>query len=619
MFDDLISTVNAAPFRTLEMPRSVVREVLSEDGSRKWRNANSPYCSPAPLFQNWQRALRVAPDRCFLAERLEGSWRRITYSQAERQIASVAKTLREHRRQGPVLAIGENSIDYAIVILAALREGTTIVPVSPAYALLSRELSHLRSIVEEVKPTMAFVGDYAKFGAAVKSVGIHERNWINVETNVTAVNAIRTGESPDVESHERPPDVNTDPHHSAAILYTSGTTGAPRGVRITETMLGTVLRMLEMSEEPRDPARPDVVLDWLPFHHIYAFGVNLFGLINRCGTLYIDDGKPVPALFERSIANLRGISPTLYVSVPSALAMLADRLEQDAALCDVFFRNLKFISYGGAALPQNTFDRLQHLSVRSTGLRIPIISGWGMTETCGLGLQLTWCSNRADLIGLPSPGSEVKLIPQDSPNLYELRVGGPNVTPGYINGDKPGLRDDDGFMRTGDLVALADPSDANQGLVYAGRIAEEFKLLTGTWVKGASLRTVLVDLLAPLARDVVLVAPNRPYLGLLIWPNLDECQKLCADRFLDGLPTDFLRHPALEQAFRERLEIHNATAPGSSARIARFLLLTTPPSLDRGELTAKMSISPSTIRRTRSADVDALYADPLLPHVVVLE
>jgi len=402
------------------------------------------------------------------------------------------------------------------------------------------------------------------------------------------------------------------------LLFTSGSTGMPKAVINTQRMMCANAAMM-MQVRPRDPNGPlPVFLDWMPWNHTMGGNALFNPALIEGGTLYIDDGRPVPGQFEETLRNLREISPTYYANAPVGYAVLAAAMEKDDALCRSFFRNLGIMGYGGARLPDDLYDRMQALAIRATGERIVFYTGWGSTETAPTSTGTYWDTERVGLIGLPFPGVELKLVPAGS--KYELRLRGINVTPGYYN--QPELTakvfDEEGFYCIGDAGVFVDPDDPSQGLIFAGRVVEDFKLFTGTFVQVGPLRTDAIAAASPVVHDALVAGQDRAYIGLLAWPNLHACRQLIGNA--DASFEDVVKHPAVIDCLRKGLEAHNAAAGGaSSLRIGRVMLMTEPPSIDGNELTDKGYINQRAGLDRRAALVERLYADPPADDVIVLK
>jgi feruloyl-CoA synthase len=358
-------------------------------------------------------------------------------------------------------------------------------------------------------------------------------------------------------------------------------------------------------------------LDWMPWNHTMGGNALFNPVLTEGGTLYIDDGRPMPGMIEETLRNLREISPTYYANVPAGYAALAAAMEKDDALCRSFFKNLGLMAYGGARLPDDLYDRMQALAVRATGMRIVFYTGWGSTETAPTSTGTYWDTERVGLIGLPFPGVELKMVPCGS--KYELRLRGVNVTPGYFG--RPDLTraafDEEGFYKFGDALKPADVNNLEAGFDFDGRIAEDFKLASGTWVSVGPLRARFIAACAPLVRDVVIAGINRDEISALVIPDLDGCRLVNP-----ALPPDDIAAAANDTlvltAFRERFQKLLASATGSSTRIARAILIDKPLSIDRGEVTDKGSINQRAVLDHRSHLIDELYSPTPAAHVITL-
>ncbi|MEX0591252.1 MAG: AMP-binding protein, partial [Xanthobacteraceae bacterium] len=362
-----------------------------------------------------------------------------------------------------------------------------------------------------------------------------------------------------------------------------------------------------------------VLLDWLPWNHTFGGNHDFNLVLAQGGTLYIDAGRPAPGLIEQTVRNLRDVSPTIYFNVPVGYTMLLPFLEKDDALAKSFFARLKLIFYAGAALSQDLWDRLEALSVKTTGKRVPMISSWGSTETSPVATSGHRLIEQAGVIGLPAPGVTLKFVPSGS--KLEIRVKGANVFPGYWR--RPDLTrdafDEEGYYRIGDAVRLADPDDPTKGIVFDGRVAEDFKLATGTWVHAGGLRVAALAAAAPALQDAVITGQDRDFVGLLAWPNVNALKEICTDRAAHDDPAKMIAAADVRDHVRKGIAAHNATQPGSSGRIARVLLMPEPPSIDANEITDKGYINQRAVLERRRALVERLYADPPHADVIVVD
>jgi feruloyl-CoA synthase len=390
----------------------------------------------------------------------------------------------------------------------------------------------------------------------------------------------------------------------AKFLFTSGSTGMPKGVPQYQRMLTAQLAGGDAQRlEPRDPNHHPMTLDWMPWNHISGANVSFNGAIHAGATFHIDDGKPLPGMFETTIQNLYEVSPEVFGSAPVAFGMLADAMERDPKLRASFFKNMQYMGYGGATLSDDLYDRLQALAIAETGMRIPLTTMYGATETQGI-TTVHWEVERVGLIGLPLPGMTLKLVPNG--DKLEVRVKGPTVTTGYHNDPEKTAAafDEEGFYKLGDACRFVDPADPAQGLIFDGRVTEDFKLSSGTWVSVGTLRPDLVAACSPWVFDAIICGQDKPFVGALVWPSPAAMQMLAAEQ------SDTPVFERLVVRIKEGVAAHNAAESGSSRRIGRFMVLTEPPSIDAGEITDKGYVNQRLTLDRRKAQVDALYATP---------
>lgn len=546
------------------------------------------------------------PRRTFLAERTpEGSWRTVDYAAARDRVRRLAQALLDRGLHAarPLLLLSGNGIDHALLQLAAMEAGIPAAPISPAWSLMSRDLGKVRLVAEVLRPGAVYAADGEAFARALEALDLPAVVSVRAPAGTETVDDLLRTEPGDRLEEAA---AAVGPDTVAKVLFTSGSTGTPKGVLNTHRMLcsnqAAIARLW-----PFLSRRPPVLVDWLPWSHTFGGNHNLNLVLFHGGTLWIDEGKPAPGLFAATVRNLREVPSTLHFNVPRGFAMLVPELERDTALREVFFSELDALFFAGAALPRNLWDRLSDLSASVRGEPVPFLTAWGSTETAPLATSVHFPTDRPEVIGLPAPGVEVKLAPAG--DRLELRVRGPNVTPGYW-GD-PELTaaafDADGFFRMGDAGKLADPDDPAGGLVFDGRIAENFKLVSGTWVPVGEVRTGVIAACAPLIADAVVTGHDRDEVGLLVFPSLDGCREIAG--VPDASLRDLVTHPGVHLRLVEGLRAWNASQPGSSRRVARALLMTEPPDVDAGEITDKGYLNQRAVLDRRAGLVTRLYGD----------
>ena len=557
------------------------------------------------------------PDRTFLAERgADGAWRRVSYGEALQSVRAIAAALlaRGISADTPVMLLSDNSIENGLLQLGSIYAGIPATPISPAYSLMSEDHEKLKYIYDLVGPKLIFAADGARFEKALSSLDL-----TGVEL-VIAANEARPA-TPFSDLLEAVPGAAVDaayrsagPDTPAKILFTSGSTGQPKGVINTHRMMVSNQQMM-LQVWPFLKRRPPVILDWLPWHHTFGGNHNFNMMLYNGGTLFIDQGKPVPGLIDRSIANLSDVAPTLYFNVPRGFDMVLPYLEEDERLRDYFFSELDLIFYAAAALPQNLWERLERLSIETRGSKIPMTSSWGATETAPAVTNAHFPIERAGVIGLPLPGVDLKFTPNG--DKLEMRVRGPLVMPGYYLRDDltKAAFDDDGFYRIGDAGRLADPDNPAAGVVFDGRVAEDFKLMSGSWVSVGNIRIAAVAAGAPVIQDCVVTGHDRDEVGILVFPNVAGCAKL-AGREPSAPLDELIAAEAVRDKLRRGIGHHNQNHAGSSLRIARALIMTAPPSIDKDEITDKGYINQRAAIANRADLVDLLYSDD--PRVIRL-
>ena len=554
---------------------------------------------------------RQTPDKVFLGERsnTDAPWTTVTYRDALRQVRSIAAWILAQglSAEHPLAILSDNSIDHALFALAAMHVGVPSAAISPAYSLMSRDFDKLKSMIALLKPGAIYVSSAKPFAAALSALKpLHSAIIVSGymdDTDAISFRAIAaTPETPDVETAF----AAVTPDTIAKFLFTSGSTGTPKAVINTQRMLTSSQQAKAQTWRFLDAAHDDlVILDWLPWSHTFGANHNFNLVLRNGGALYIDGGKPAPGLFATSLVNLRSVMPTVYFNVPRGFDMLISALRGDDDLRRRFFNEVKFAFYAGAALPQNLWDAMEDLSIKTSGRALPMVSAWGSTETSPLATDCHFQASRSGNIGVPIPGAELKLMP--SGDKLEVRVRGPNVTPGYWKAPELTAQafDTEGFYRIGDAVKFADPDRPELGLFFDGRIAEDFKLNSGTWVSVGTLRVAGIAALAPLAQDIVVAGHGGDEVRFLVFPNIAAC-RAHANLSDNADANEVIGHPTIRIAIALGLTRLKAESGHSSGHATRALLLAEPASVDGGEITDKGYINQRAVLTRRAGAVARL-------------
>lgn len=587
-------------------------------------DANRASDSPYPhLVAMWQSAVNRFGHRVYIAERNrdDSDWITLTYAEADVLSDSCAQWLLNKGlgQTKPLLVLSANSLEHAVLMLACYKARVPMAPVSPNYSLLSKDHARVKAIFGKVNPGAVFVQDTQAYQAAINALPLENCELIYVDGNTDGANATPysaladTAATADVAASIS----KLSGDDVAKYLFTSGSTGEPKGVINTHgnlTFTQAALNTLIHVDAENDPP---ILLDWMPWHHTYGGNQNIHRVINNGGSLYIDSGKPLPGLFAKTLRNIKTVPINSYTTVPAVYALLVEAMSKDTELREHFFEHVQWCSYGGSDMPQATFDKFQALAIAETGMRLTMINALGSTETAAVMCIVHWSVERMGSVGLPLPGTVAKLVPVG--DKYELRIKGPQIMPGYLNSPSQTAKafDEDGFFCTGDAVKWANADDPKQGLIFAGRVSEDFKLLNGTWVHTGALRTQLLTALSPLVSDLVIAGQDKDFLSILFWPQEAGIRAVlnAPDTALETL----LQEPALTALLQDRIATHNQQHSGASTRIHRMIMLLEAPDPDANEISDKRYINQRAVLDRRAHLVDALYAEAPSANVIVCQ
>lgn len=614
---------HAQPELTAMFAPPAVEVIHRADGATLIRSRYALEGTARCIGESLERWARDAPNRRFLMERPAngGDWQGVTYREALFEVRRVGAWLLDQNLspERPLAILSENSVEHGLLMLACMHVGIPVAPISPAYSLLSKDFEKLKNIVRTLSPGVLFVACQSRFAPALAAVrDLHDARLLVGSGGSPGEGAVA------LDSLQSPSDPGrvdrafaaVSPDTIAKFLFTSGSTDEPKGVITTQRMLCSNQQAIAqiwsfVSDEP-------ILVDWLPWHHTFGGSHNFNLILNNGGTLYIDGGRPVPEKFDETLANLREIAPTICFNVPRAYDLLVTALRKETALRERFFSRLQLIFYAAAALPQNLWEALETLSLETVGRKLPMVSSWGLTETAPMATSCHFQADRSGVIGVPIPGCELKLVA--SAGKLEARVRGPNVAPGYWR--RPDLTakffDEESFFKTGDSVRFVDPERPERGLLFDGRIGEDFKLSTGTWVSVGALRIKAIAELDPIAQDVVITGHDRDEVGFLIFPNVEACQRLCADTSRAAGPARILTCEPVRARVAEGLRALKQAGIGSSSYATRALLLEEPPSIDANEITDKGYINQRAVLQNRAQLVEILYQTPADASVISL-
>ncbi|MEO0450794.1 MAG: feruloyl-CoA synthase [Pseudomonadota bacterium] len=620
-----MSETRHIPFRDVPyLPQKMVID-HREDGSILLNNGQPLKAHPPHMLSPLKQWAEAAPDRVWLAQRdpidpSKDGWQTITYAEAWEQVQALAQGFLNAGEPAPLMILSRNTIDHALVMYGAMLAGCPVVPVTPAYALLSQDFARLNYVDTLVEPKFIYVEDGAEYQRGLDGTAVGDRRVLYSRNAPIGYRseALEDFAAPGGNSVSDAYDKLT-PETVAKYMLTSGSTGEPKAVINTHGMIAANAKMIRSVWDEEKLAEVtgevQVMCNFLPWSHTYGANAILHNMTDWGGTLYLDWGAPTPARLPEMIRNMKEVSTTQHTTVPAAWAALATEFERDDALAETFFKRICSMAYGGAAMGQDIYERIQKVAVRITGKRISLSAGYGATETAPTASNVHWPNDTMGLIGLPLPGNTFKLVPAGE--KLELRVKGVNVTPGYYRHEEKtrAAFDEEGFYRLGDAVRFADPQNLKKGLAFDGRTAEEFKLANGTWVSAGKLRVQAVQAVNGALSDAVVCGLNEDDVCLLGFLNEGYCQRLVGT----DLPlAELIDHPKVIDAVRDGLAAHNAAHPNAANRIARIILQPTPPQADAGEITEKGYINQNKAQQLRANDVSKLYANSNGAGVIVL-
>ncbi|WP_443694578.1 feruloyl-CoA synthase [Pseudomonas sp.] len=603
------SEPRAPRYRAVSIGHAPV-EVTEEHGVLHMRSLEPLAELPARLLDRLVHWARVRPEQTFIAARqADGDWRRVSYAQMLESVRAIAQGLLNYGLSAdkPLALLSGNDIEHLQVALGAMYAGIPYCPVSPAYSLLSQDFAKLRHVCDLLQPGLVFVSDAAAYQRAIDAVLPAETPLISVRGHVPGraqVSFASLLQTPGGSAADQAFNA-TGPDSIAKFLFTSGSTKLPKAVITTQRMLCANQQML-LQTFPVFGEEPPVLVDWLPWNHTFGGSHNVGIVLYNGGTFYLDAGKPTAQGFAETLRNLKEVSPTAYLTVPKGWEELVSALEQDAELRECFFARMKLFFFAAAGLSQSVWDRLDRVAEQHCAERIRMMAGLGMTEAAPSCTFTTGPLSMAGYIGLPAPGCEVRLVPVDG--KFEGRFRGPHIMPGYWRAPEQTAEvfDEQGFYCSGDAIKLADPNQPQLGLMFDGRIAEDFKLSSGVFVSVGPLRNRAVLEGSPYVQDLVITAPDRECLGALVFPRLYECRRL-AGLNADASDAEVLASAPVRQWFGDWLQRLNCDATGNASRLEWIALLDEPASIDRGEITDKGSINQRAVLQWRAAKVEALY------------
>lgn len=612
---------SAAPFLEISRAQPNANLEKRENGEMVLRSGYELGVCESNIVNYLRLWAKEAPERIWLAQRgSDGDWQTITYAAAMAEVNALSQALldRGFDQSTPVMILSGNSINHALLTFAAMQVGVPASPIAVAYATMAGALKKLHHVFDLLEPKMIFAESGSMFQGAFDQLSLDGVEIVCCENPPAGLavtsyaDLAATAPTAAVDAAH----AQTGPDTVGKYLFTSGSTGMPKAVPQTQRLMCANQKASSILFPP-DPDNPPVIVDWLPWNHCYGGNSNMFGLLREGGTYYIDEGRPIPGHFDATVRNLREIASTKYLNVAAGHAMLVHELEQDADLRKHFFSRLTSLAYGGASLPEEVWRRYQDLAVRELGQRLIFYTGWGATETGPVSSSLHWPYAGTGNIGHPLPGMELKLVPNGA--KLEVRVRGDHVFDGYYRQPEKTAEafDEEGFYKIGDAVKFVDENDPQAGLSFDGRVVEDFKLLSGTFVSVGTLRNEVNSACAPAIMDCVITGHDRDFIGALAWPDVKGC-KTVAGTDGDVSIEELIANPKVTAHIEASIRRHNLDRPGSSTRISRVLLLTEPPSQDAGEITEKGYVNQRAVLEGRADKVKALYEDPPADGILVI-
>ena len=622
------AAAKSEPIRPVRFGPHDTRVDKRADGSMVLLSPHPLAAYPAKITERLRHWAGVAPERVFVAERgPDRAWITLTYRDTLARVRAIAEGLvaRALSEERTIAILSDNTIEHLLLALAAQYAGVPYGPISSAYSLASGELGKLKHVLGLLTPGLVFAQSGSRFAHALQTAVPPDAEIVVVDDADAAAEAqgrpvtsfadlASTTPTDAVDlAYER-----VDADTIAKILFTSGSTGNPKGVINTQRMICANQQQI-LQSFPFLGDAPPVIVDWLVWNHTFGGNHNVGMMLYNGGSLYIDDGKPTPNAIGKTVANLREIAPTLYFNVPKGFEELIPYFRREPGLREKFFSNVQMLFYAGAGMPQHVWDAWDALAVETIGQRIVITTGLGCTESGPSALFANWAGGFSGLLGTPVPGLELKLAPSE--DKLEARYRGPNVMPGYWRQPEQTVAsfDEEGFYRTGDALRFVDPARPDAGMVFDGRIAEDFKLRTGTWVSVGTLRAKLIAAASPLLQDAVIAGHDQDFLSAILFANPDACRALAPDLPAGCSVADAARHPRVRAELQAILDRLAAQSTGSATRITRALIAEEPASLDAGEITDKGSLNQRAVLRHRTALVDELYRDAASPRVLVVK